>query len=86
MYYLILLFCVICFFTVLAWRDPAGALGFPRMATRSGAGGSPVVPAATAPGSVFARLLKGEWKEDKPCLTPIDCVRNVRCDGHCGCR
>jgi len=32
-------------------------------------------------------LLKGERKnEEQPCLTPIDCVLEKRCAGHCGCR
>jgi hypothetical protein len=31
-------------------------------------------------------LLEGERKEDKPCLTPIDCVEANRCAGHCGTR
>lgn len=30
--------------------------------------------------------LYGEAKEEQPCLTPIDCVLEKRCAGHCGCR
>lgn len=33
------------------------------------------------------QLLKGARKhEEQPCLTPIDCVLENRCAGHCGCR
>jgi len=36
---------------------------------------------------VPAEVLKGERKnEEQPCLTPIDCVLENRCAGHCGCR
>lgn len=34
---------------------------------------------------VPADALHGARKEEQPCLTPIDCVMNKRCDGHCGC-
>lgn len=33
---------------------------------------------------VPAEVLKGARKEEKPCLTPIDCVLERRCAGHCG--
>jgi len=35
---------------------------------------------------VPASVLRGERKEDRPCLTPIDCVGGKQCAGHCGCR
>lgn len=35
---------------------------------------------------VPAGALHGERKEEQPCLTPIECVQDKRCDGHCGCR
>lgn len=36
---------------------------------------------------VPAELLNGERKnEEQPCLTPIDCVLENHCAGHCGCR
>lgn len=34
---------------------------------------------------VPAGALHGERKEEQPCLTPIECVQDRRCDGHCGC-
>lgn len=33
---------------------------------------------------VPTEVLQGQRKEDKPCLTPIDCVVANRCAGHCG--
>lgn len=35
---------------------------------------------------VPAKELEGERHEDRPCLTPIECVLEKRCAGHCGCR
>lgn len=36
---------------------------------------------------VPADLFRGERRnEEQPCLTPIDCVLENRCAGHCGCR
>ncbi|MBI5279708.1 MAG: hypothetical protein HY854_24970 [Burkholderiales bacterium] len=37
-------------------------------------------------GGPIARLMRGELKEDRPCLTVIECVQERRCAGHCGCR
>jgi hypothetical protein len=34
---------------------------------------------------VPAGALHGERRQEQPCLTPIDCVQDKRCDGHCGC-
>jgi hypothetical protein len=34
---------------------------------------------------VPAAALHGARKEEQPCLTPIECVQDKRCDGHCGC-
>ena len=28
----------------------------------------------------------GRKNEEQPCLTPIDCVKEDHCAGHCGCR
>lgn len=93
MYYIILFLGVLTFLAVVAWLDPsrrpvpARGVKLVRPATvRS----SRTVPAIApvpepAPGS-FAALLKGERKEDKPCITPIDCVMEKRCAGHCGHR
>jgi len=54
--------------------DPADA-GLHRWSDKYG-------PALRVPASE----LDGVRKEDKPCLTPIDCVMEKRCHGHCGCR
>jgi hypothetical protein len=54
--------------------EPAGAV-FDHWGTKYG-----------PPLRVPARELEGERHEDKPCLTPIDCVLERRCAGHCGCR
>jgi hypothetical protein len=34
---------------------------------------------------VPAAALHGARKEEQPCLTPIECVQDRHCDGHCGC-
>jgi hypothetical protein len=54
--------------------EPAGA-GFDRWGTKYG-----------PPLRVPPTELTGQRNEDKPCLTPIDCVMAKRCAGHCGCR
>lgn len=46
-------------------------------------GAAPVGLGDPAAGDPVARLLDGP-KEDKPCLTPIDCVQAGRCAGRCG--
>lgn len=77
---------VMLLLTLVAWFDPAERRLLARaVALRdqpAGAGGS----AALSVGSLTARLLKGDRKIEKPCLTPIDCVLENRCAGHCGCR
>ena len=82
MYYIILFIGVLSFLSLVAWLQPAhrpllAAGGSSRHSdgTRAGAAGA---------GSLIAQLLKGERKEDKPCITPIDCVRAKRCNGNCG--
>lgn len=78
MYYVILLVGVLSFLTLVAWLEPSRR----RLLTQSGQADQPAGGAS----DFVARLLKGERKEDKPCLTPIDCVSAKRCAGHCGCR
>jgi hypothetical protein len=73
--YIILFIGVLSFLALVAWLQPARR--------PLGAAGPEV---AHAPESLVARLLKGERKEDKPCITPIDCVQAKRCAGYCGCR
>lgn len=51
------------------------ATGFDRWGTKYG-----------PPLRVPPKELEGERHEDRPCLTPIDCVLQKRCAGHCGCR
>jgi hypothetical protein len=77
-YYFLLLFGVMCFLTLMAWRYPAALT---RNVARAG------VPATAAGGEkeTFARFFKDHRKEDMPCVTPIDCVQTNRCAGHCGC-
>lgn len=77
MYYVILFIGVLSFLALVAWLQPSR-----RKVTLSVQRDQAVDVA----GDFVARLLKGERKEDKPCLTPIDCVKNKRCDGHCGTR
>lgn len=80
MYYIILFVGVLSLLALAAWRlDPSRRQTLAR-ATGQG------TQAVDAAGDFAARLLRGERKEDKPCLTPIDCVRTKRCAGHCGCR
>lgn len=78
MYYVILLVGVLSFLTLVAWLEPSRR----RVLTPAGQDDQ----AVNGPGDFVARLLKGERKEDKPCITPIDCVSAKRCAGHCGCR
>jgi hypothetical protein len=78
MYYVILFIGVLSFLALVAWLQPSRR----KMLTLAGQGDQAVDRA----GDLVARLLKGERKEDKPCITPIDCVRTKRCAGHCGCR
>lgn len=79
MYYIILFVGVLSFLALVAWLQPshrplsAGGIARPGDGTASGSAGS-----------LIAQLLKGERKEDKPCVTPIDCVRAKRCNGNCG--
>jgi hypothetical protein len=55
--------------------DAAAGPAFDRWGTKYG-----------PPLRVPAKDLVGERHEDKPCLTPIDCVLDKRCAGHCGWR
>lgn len=83
MYYIILFVGVLSFLALVAWLQPSRlhltVAGHP--GSRAGQHGQP-----GSPGSLVAQLLKGERKEDKPCITPIDCVQAKRCAGYCGCR
>jgi hypothetical protein len=78
MYYIILFIGVLFILALVAWLQPS------RRLTVAG----PDVHHAKPDGadSLVARLLRGERKEDKPCITPIDCVQAKRCAGYCGCR
>lgn len=86
MYYVLLLVSVMSFLSFVAWRYPSQAQRFARQAgltlQRTGKTERP----AETRSDFVARLLKGERKEDRPCLTPVDCVKSGRCAGHCGCR
>jgi hypothetical protein len=83
MYYVILFIGVMFFLAVAASLDPSRRK---TLALAGGRGMRQVDQGVDAASDFVARLLKGERKEDMPCLTPIDCVRTKRCDGHCGCR
>jgi len=83
MYYIILFLGVLSLLAMAAWLDPWRRPMFAREERR---GTGPGAQAVHAAGDLAARLLKGERNEDRPCLTPIDCVRTKRCAGHCGCR
>ena len=82
MYYLLLATTVFCFLTLAAFLAPS-----PRpfaTAPWGPAQGGGAQALGTA-GDFVARLLQGK-REDKPCVTPIDCVRTGKCAGHCGWR
>jgi hypothetical protein len=81
MYFVVIFVVVFTFLTVMAWRFP---VLWPASANYSGRSRQGT-PAAGAADNVFARMIKGEHKEDEPCLTPIDCVQSGKCAGHCGC-
>lgn len=86
MHYFLLFFGAITFLTFVAWRYPGVRQTIPRetRGREANTGGS--TEPADDLGDRIARLLEGERKEDKPCLTPIDCVQTGRCAGHCGVR
>lgn len=83
MYYIILFIGVISFLAAAARLD-ASRRKLARAGSHGAWHGAHGAPAAVGGG--LARLLKGERREDKPCLTPIDCVSTRTCAGHCGCR
>lgn len=83
MYYIILFAGVISFLAAAAWLDNSRRQ-LARAGSRGAWHGAQAAPAAAAAG--IAELLKGERQEDKPCLTPIDCVSTRVCAGHCGSR
>lgn len=60
----------------------------PTQATVEGAGSAAQAQDKYGPAlRVPPELLKGERRnEEQPCLTPIDCVLENHCAGHCGCR
>jgi hypothetical protein len=85
MYFVVLFVVVFLFLTFMAWRFP---MHWPSSMAYAGAGrhgASQGNPAPRSTDNVFARMLKGEHKEEEPCLTPIDCVQSGKCAGHCGC-
>jgi hypothetical protein len=83
MYYVILFIGVLSILALVAWFDPSQRKLLTLATQRGMDQGDQAVDRAS---DFVARLLKGERKEDKPCITPIDCVRTKRCAGHCGCR
>lgn len=85
MYYIILFLGVISSLALVAWLHSPQRQLLAR-ATALAAQGGHGSRAVQDTGNFTARLLRGERNEDKPCLTPIDCVRERRCAGHCGCR
>jgi hypothetical protein len=85
MYFVVLFTIVFLFLTFMAWRYPMQWPASAAYAGRSGQGAGQRDPDPRAADNVFARLVKGERKEDEPCLTPIDCVQSGKCAGHCGC-
>lgn len=99
MFYLVLLAGVLCLLSVVALLDPSQRRALRTVgATRA----QPVSPLAGNIAEIAAAMqqrfgsdallrvpagaLHGLRKEEQPCLTPIDCVMDKRCDGHCGCR
>ncbi|HET8748121.1 MAG TPA: hypothetical protein VFM98_21165 [Ramlibacter sp.] len=81
MYFFILLGCTLALLTMVALVDGARRNARVRVAfAAAGPSPAPVDPIHDR----VARLLKGP-KEDKPCLTPVDCVQENRCAGLCGC-
>lgn len=84
MYYIILFVGVLSFLAAAAWLD-ASRRKLARAGSHGMWHGAQGAPAGGAGAGGIAQLLKGERQEDKPCLTPIDCVSTRRCAGHCGC-
>lgn len=94
MYYIILLIGVMSFLSLVSWRFPhravyAGATPQRRVPADGAplASGGKVVEPALSDEAITERVanaLRGEWTEERPCLTPIDCVLDHKCDGHCG--
>jgi hypothetical protein len=86
MYYIILFVCVLFLLALAAWFTASQRLTLARASKVAKHDTGQSALAAHESANVAARLFKGERKEDKPCLTPIDCVQANRCAGHCGCR
>lgn len=98
MLYLVLLAGVLSFLTLIALLDPSQRRAA-RIVRATGA--QPVSPLTANIAEIAAAMqqrfgadallrvpagaLHGLRKEEQPCLTPIDCVMDKRCDGHCGC-
>lgn len=86
MYYFILFLAVLSLFALAAWFDPSQARRLARATQLARHGTGQGARAVQPDSSLAARLLQGDRKEDKPCLTPVDCVAERRCAGQCGCR
>jgi hypothetical protein len=86
MYYLLAFTGVFFSLSFMAWREPA----LRHVGMRPGAldqhPGNAGAPAVNAPAAVAARFPLDERKQEKACLTPIDCVQEGKCAGHCGWR
>jgi hypothetical protein len=85
MIYFALLFGVIAVLSMVAWLQPRRRLAVLRAAAWAGQGATPAAPADDGTSALVARVLRGERRQDMPCVTPIDCVEQNHCDGHCGC-
>lgn len=92
MYYIILLIGVMSILAFVSWRfahRAAFASATPLQhvahdaAPSTGGGAQPVLSEEAITERV-ANALRGHWTEERPCLTPIDCVADHECDGHCG--
>jgi len=83
MYYFILFFGVIALLSLVAFAAPSRpmvafqGIGPGRNTGRAHPGGE-------RPGAAGGGMLQWKRKEDKPCLTVIECVQDGKCAGHCG--
>jgi hypothetical protein len=102
MLYIVLFACVISFLTLVAWLDPSHRrrLLLGNAATRGHGKGPMAESIAAIAAATVSRfggrhgpvlrvpsdVLNGGRLNDRPCLTPVDCVKDKQCAGHCGCR
>lgn len=83
MYYFILFFGVISLLSLVAWVAPSRPMVKFQGACHSRDTGR-AHPSGERAEASGGGLLQWKRKEDKPCLTVIECVQDGKCAGHCG--